>query len=96
MNLKVSYPAIDCTHVLRAVDDAHRLTRVDCASMLEAVDCGHMLTGDAMLRGVGLVALKSAPLSFVSMQPSDLRIMALVLLAAGAGALPLKQVAVVP
>ena len=49
-----------------------------------------------MLRGVGLVAMKSALLLFVSVQPSDLRMIAVVLLAAGAGPLPLKQVAVEP
>jgi hypothetical protein len=61
-----------------------------------AVDCAHMLTGDATLRGVGGAAMKSALLLRVSAQPSDLRRIALVLLAAGAGALPLKQLAVEP
>jgi hypothetical protein len=40
--------------------------------------------------------MKSALLLAVSAQPSDLRITAFVLLAAGAGALPLKQLAVAP
>jgi hypothetical protein len=55
-----------------------------------------MLTGDATLRGVGEAAMKSELLLRVSVQPSDLRMIALVLLAAGAGALPLKQLAVEP
>ena len=49
-----------------------------------------------MLRGVGVVEMKSALLLGVLVQPSDLRMMALVLLGAGAGALPLKQVALEP
>ena len=55
-----------------------------------------MLTGDAIFRGFGITAAKSALLLEVSVQPFDLRMTALVLLAAGAGALPLKQVAVAP
>jgi hypothetical protein len=69
---------------------------VDRAQVFRAVDCVHMLTGDATLRGVGEAAMKSELLLRVSVQPSDLRMIALVLLAAGAGALPLKQLAVEP
>jgi hypothetical protein len=64
--------------------------------MLTPVDWVHMLTGDARLRGIGVAGTKSKLLLFVSVQPSDLRMIALVLLAAGAGALPLKQEAVEP
>jgi hypothetical protein len=55
-----------------------------------------MLTGDAMFRGFGVWDAKSALLFAVSVQPFALRRIALVLLAAGAGALPLKQEAVEP
>ena len=55
-----------------------------------------MLTGDARLRGFGGAAVKSVVLFRVLVQPSDLRRMALVLLGAGAGALPRKQLAVEP
>jgi hypothetical protein len=64
--------------------------------MLATADCVHMLTGEARLRGVGGVGRKSALLLVVSVQPLVLRMTALVLLAAGAGSLPLKQVAVEP
>ena len=49
-----------------------------------------------MLRGIGGAAMKSVLLFRVLVQPSDLRRMALVLLGAGVGALPLKQLAVAP
>jgi hypothetical protein len=71
-------------------------TPVGSAPMLATADCVHMLTGEARLRGFGGAAMKSALLLAVSAQPSDLRITAFVLLAAGAGALPLKQLAVAP
>lgn len=95
MNLKVSRRAVDCVQLSGAVDGTH-ISGVGCASLLTAVDCVHMLTGDAILCGFGLVAMKSELLLFVSVQPSALRMIALVLLAAGAGALPLKQEAVAP
>ena len=55
-----------------------------------------MLTGDAIFRGLGLPVAKSVLLLSESVQPADLRMTALVLLAAGAGALPLKHEAVAP
>ena len=73
-----------------------RSSVVGSASAFATVDCAHMLTGDAILRGVGGEAMKSVLLFRVLVQPSDLRMMALVLLGAGAGALPLKQLAVEP
>ena len=82
--------------VLATVDCAQMSAIVDCALVLATADCVHMLTGDAMLRGFGGAAVKSALLLVVSVQPSDLRRIALVLLAAGAGALPLKHEAVAP
>ena len=78
------------------VDRALLLPAIDRVPVLRAIDCVHMLTGDAMLRGFGVVAMKSALLLVVSVQPSDLRRIPLVLLAAGAGALPLKHVALEP
>lgn len=77
------------------VDFATVLIEFGCV-LVATVDCAHMLTGDAKLRGFGVAAMKSALLFSVSVQPSDLRMTALVLLAAGAGALPLKQVALAP
>ena len=85
----------DGTLVVATADSASLLT-VDVARMLASADCVHMVTGDAMLRGFGVAAMKSELLLVVSVQPSVLRRAALVLLAAGAGALPLKQVAVAP
>ena len=55
-----------------------------------------MLAGDARLRGFGVPVLKSLLLLRVSVQPLAARAMALVLLGAGAGAPPLKQLAVEP
>jgi hypothetical protein len=55
-----------------------------------------MLTGDAILRGFGFSGAKSVLLLRVSVQPSVLRMIALVLLGAGAGAAPRKQLAVAP
>jgi hypothetical protein len=49
-----------------------------------------------MFRGLGGLVLKSALLLWVSMQPFSAREMALVLLGAGAGAVPRKQLAVAP
>ena len=72
------------------------LTSVDRAHVLATAVCAHMLTGDAMFRGFGVWDAKSALLFAVSVQPFALRRIALVLLAAGAGALPLKQEAVEP
>jgi hypothetical protein len=81
------------------------LTGFDCslvlgtanrALVLATADGAHMLTGDAMLWGFGGAATKSALLLVVSVQPFALRMIALVLLAAGAGALPLKHEAVAP
>src|SRR3954447_4467557 len=50
----------------------------------------------AVLRGFGAAALKSEALLFVSTQPLLARNTALVLLGAGVGPLPSKQLAVVP
>jgi hypothetical protein len=55
-----------------------------------------MLTGDAMFRGLGVLVLKSALLLWVLVQPFSAREIALVLLGAGAGAVPRKQLAVEP
>jgi hypothetical protein len=55
-----------------------------------------MLTGEALLRGFGFPVAKSVLLVAVSVQPCDLRMIALVLLGAGVGALPLKHMAVEP
>jgi hypothetical protein len=55
-----------------------------------------MLTGDAMFRGLGALVLKSALLLSVLVQPFWARWIALVLLGAGAEAVPLKQLAVEP
>ena len=55
-----------------------------------------MLTGDAMFRGLGVLVLKSVLLLPVLVQPFSVRRIALVLLAAGAGRVPRKQLAVVP
>src|SRR5687768_1624114 len=53
--------------------------------------------GDApRLRGAGAATMKSAALSFVSMQPPALRKAEVVALGAGARPLPSKQLAVVP
>ncbi len=51
---------------------------------------GHRLAADAVLRGAGAPAAKSAALLFVSAQPPALRETALVLLAAGAAPGPSK------
>src|SRR5579871_3377342 len=54
----------------------------------------HPLTGDALLRGIGPSATKSAELLSVSVQPLPRRIAALTLLfSGGAGALPSAQFA---
>ena len=71
-------------------------TDVDGIDVLPSADCVHMLTGDAIFRGFGWVETKSVLLLRVSVQPSDLRMIALVLLGAGVGPLPLKQLAVEP
>jgi len=55
-----------------------------------------MLTGDAIVRGLGALVLKSALLFCVLVQPSSAREIEFVLLGAGAGAAPRKQVAVEP
>ena len=55
-----------------------------------------MLTGDARLRGFGFPVVKSVLLLAVLVQPFVFREIELVLLGAGAGPVPLKQVAVVP
>jgi hypothetical protein len=55
-----------------------------------------MLTGDAMFRGLGAFVLKSVLLLRVSVQPFSVREIELVLLGAGAGAAPRKQLAVEP
>jgi hypothetical protein len=55
-----------------------------------------MLTGDATFRGLGALVLKSVLLLPEFMQPFSARWIALVLLGAGAGAVPLKQLAVEP
>jgi hypothetical protein len=61
-----------------------------------ATRSAHMLAGDAMFRGFGVPAVKSAPLLRVSVQPFSLRNTAFVLLGAGAAFAPLKQFAVAP
>ena len=65
-------------------------------SITAAVGSGHMLTGDATFRGLGLLVLKSALLLVVLVQPFWVREIELVLLGAGAGAAPRKQLAVEP
>ena len=57
-----------------------------------AASVTHGLRGDAVLRGFGAMAVKSAPLLSVSVQPLPLRSTAVVLLLAGA-ALPSKKFA---
>lgn len=61
-----------------------------------ADNSGHMLTGDAMFRGLGALVLKSALLLWVLAQPFSPRRIALVLLGAGVGPVPRKQLAVEP
>ena len=52
--------------------------------------------GEAVFRGFGLAVTKSAALSFVSVQPPAFLKSEVVLLGAGAGAVPSKQFALLP
>ncbi len=54
------------------------------------------LKADAVLRGVGIPETKSLELTSVSVQPPSARRSAVVLLGAGAGPAPSKQLAVLP
>ena len=56
----------------------------------------HGFNDVAVLRGLGGESMKSLALLCVSVQPLVFRAALFVLLAAGAGAAPLKQVAVLP
>jgi hypothetical protein len=56
----------------------------------------HLLNGALLFLGFGAASAKSPALLCVSVQPFVFRVAAFVLLAAGAGAVPLKQVAVLP
>ena len=56
----------------------------------------HRLICVVVFLGLGAASAKSLALLRVSVQPFVFRVAAFVLLAAGAGAVPLKQVAVLP
>jgi hypothetical protein len=56
----------------------------------------HLLKGAFVFLGFGAASAKSFVLLRVSVQPFNFRVAAFVLLAAGPGAVPLKQVAVLP
>ncbi len=67
-----------------------------CTSVDSAATPLQELAGEPLLRGLGATAVKSAALLFVSVQPLLARRSAKVVLGAGAGPLPSKQLAVEP
>jgi hypothetical protein len=79
-----------------AVSTAVSVPVAVCVAVGVLVGGEHRFGTDALLRGFGAPVVKSAVFPSVSVQPASLLSTAVVLLGAGAGPLPSKQLALLP